>query len=102
MKSIKKHTVLIGGQKTSVSLEDVFWKGLQEVADKRGETIRSLMASIDANRQSNLSSAIRQFILKFYKDHSVRHAQRQIVPADAPLGLGEKTAEDPRPGAPNP
>jgi len=72
MKSIKKHTVLIGGQKTSVSLEDVFWKGLQEVADKRGETIRSLIASIDANRQSNLSSAIRQFILKFYKDHSVR------------------------------
>ena len=72
MKSIKKHTVLIGGQKTSVSLEDVFWKGLQEVADKRGETIRSLIATIDANRQSNLSSAIRQFILKFYKDHSVR------------------------------
>ena len=89
MKSIKKHTVLIGGQKTSVSLEDVFWKGLQEVADKRGETIRSLIASIDANRQSNLSSAIRQFILKF----------RQIVPADAALVLGEKTPEDPRPGA---
>ena len=87
MKSIKKHTVLIGGQKTSVSLEDVFWKGLQEVADKRGETIRSLITSIDANRQSNLSSAIRQFILKFYKDHSVRQraaanrASRRGAPA---------------------
>jgi len=34
--SIKKRTVVIGGQKPSVSLEDEFWNGLHYLADKRG------------------------------------------------------------------
>jgi predicted DNA-binding ribbon-helix-helix protein len=71
--SIKKRTVIIGGQKTSVTLEDVFWKGLQEIADKRGETRSHLLTTIDRKRRfANLSSAIRQSILKFYMDQFVR------------------------------
>jgi predicted DNA-binding ribbon-helix-helix protein len=67
--SVKKHTVVIGSQKTSVSLEDEFWHGLLKVADKRGKTLSELVTSIDRNRRfANQSSAIRLFILKFYKD----------------------------------
>jgi predicted DNA-binding ribbon-helix-helix protein len=43
--SVKKRTVVIGGQKTSVSLEDEFWNGLLKVADKRGKTLSELVTS---------------------------------------------------------
>jgi predicted DNA-binding ribbon-helix-helix protein len=63
------HSIIIDGHKTSVSLEEVYWKGLREVAEERGETLTHLIASIDRNRQNaNLSSAIRHFVLAFYRD----------------------------------
>lgn len=76
MKSlIKRRTVAVGRLKTSVSLEDEFWKSLREVADKRGETLSHLVATIDRSRQfANLSSAIRLFILEFYKDQFARQS----------------------------
>jgi predicted DNA-binding ribbon-helix-helix protein len=50
-----------------VSLEEVYWKGLREIAEERGETLPHLIASIDTNRQdANLSSTIRHFVLGFY------------------------------------
>jgi predicted DNA-binding ribbon-helix-helix protein len=76
MKSlIKRRTVAVGRLKTSVSLEDEFWKSLREVADKRGETLSHLVATIDRSRRfDNLSSAIRLFILEFYKDQAGNRA----------------------------
>jgi predicted DNA-binding ribbon-helix-helix protein len=54
--------------KTSVSLEQVYWKGLREIAEERGETLTHLIAGIDTDRQNeNLSSAIRHFVLGFYR-----------------------------------
>jgi predicted DNA-binding ribbon-helix-helix protein len=47
----------------SVSLEEAFWKSLQEIAHERNETLSFLVSGIDANRENaNLSSAIRVFI----------------------------------------
>jgi predicted DNA-binding ribbon-helix-helix protein len=64
-----KRSVVIGGHKTSVSLEDAFWKGLREIARRRDLTISELVGTIDANRtQGNLSSAIRLFVLEEYRD----------------------------------
>jgi predicted DNA-binding ribbon-helix-helix protein len=65
MKSlIIKRSIVVDGHKTSVSLEDAFWKSLRQIAAMRGETLSHLIASIDANRQfANLSSAIRLFVL---------------------------------------
>ena len=63
------HSIIIDGHKTTVSLEEVYWKGLREIAEERGETLPHLIASIDTNRQNaNLSSAIRHFVLGFYSD----------------------------------
>ena len=57
----------IAGHKTTVSLEDAFWKNLQEIAEGRDETLDG--SDIDAERKfSNLSSAIRLFVLGFYCD----------------------------------
>jgi predicted DNA-binding ribbon-helix-helix protein len=69
MKSlIVKHSVIIRGHKTSVSLEKAFWTALKEIADQRGITMTFLVSSIDAERKhANLSSAIRLFVLDHYK-----------------------------------
>ena len=64
-----KHSVNIAGRNTSITLEDEFWNGLREIADSRGETVSNLIASINAERKStNLSSAVRLFVLSFYRD----------------------------------
>ena len=69
MKSpVVKRSIVIAGHKTSVSLEDAFWKGLKEIASGRDATLSELVASIDADRQhGNLSSALRLFVLDFYR-----------------------------------
>jgi|ERR1700730_4937609 predicted DNA-binding ribbon-helix-helix protein len=70
MKSlIVKRSVAIAGHKTSVSLEEAFWKSLKEIAKRQGVTLSALLAAIDSDRHyGNLSSAIRLFVLNFYRD----------------------------------
>jgi predicted DNA-binding ribbon-helix-helix protein len=69
MKSaVVKRSVVIAGHKTSVSLEDAFWNALKEIARARHMTLSALVAEIDAQRQlGNLSSALRLFVLDFYR-----------------------------------
>jgi predicted DNA-binding ribbon-helix-helix protein len=70
MKStVIKRSIVVAGRKTSVSLEDGFWNALKEIAGGRDATLSDLVAIIDADRQhANLSSAIRLFVLGFYRD----------------------------------
>ena len=67
MKSfIVKRSVIVGGQRTSVSLEDPFWSSIREIAQAQGTTVSKLIANIDNTReQNNLSSAIRVFVLNY-------------------------------------
>ncbi len=65
----RKRSVVLGNNRTSVSLEDEFWGSLRTIARGRGETLSSLLIKIDAGRKSaNLSSAIRLFVLRYYRD----------------------------------
>ena len=62
-----KRSVLIAGHATSISLEPVFWKALEEVARERERPLNALVAEIDAERLNaprppNLTSAIRQWL----------------------------------------
>jgi predicted DNA-binding ribbon-helix-helix protein len=70
MKSlVLKRSVVVAGHKTSVSLEDAFWKPLREISIRRDMTLLALLAAIDAERQhGNLSSSIRLFVLDFYRE----------------------------------
>ena len=62
---IAKHSLVIAGHRTSISLEDAFWKGLKAIAAADQRPLANLVAQIDATRgEANLSSAIRVFVLE--------------------------------------
>jgi predicted DNA-binding ribbon-helix-helix protein len=69
MKSpVVKRSIVIAGHKTSVSLEDAFWKALKDIAVARHTTLSDLVGAIDSSRRhGNLSSAIRLFVLDYYQ-----------------------------------
>lgn len=60
---MRKHSVLLDGHQTSVSLEDAFWDQLKSIAGIRGVSLNRLIADIDHARTTNLSSALRVFVL---------------------------------------
>jgi len=67
-----KRSIVIAGHKTSVSIEDAFWSALKEIAQARRQSVAELIAAIDGARQTgkhagNLSSAIRLFVLDYYR-----------------------------------
>ena len=92
MKSpVIKRSIVIAGHKTSVSLEDAFWKGLKDIAGTRDMTLSELVAAIDSDRRhGNLSSAIRLFVLDHYRnqqsseDRSARGSTRELIASRAP------------------
>lgn len=62
-RDMRKRSVTIAGHRTSVSVEDEFWKELLAIAERGGKSINGLIAEIDAARDRNLSSAIRLRVL---------------------------------------
>ena len=71
--SVVKRSIVIGGHKTSVTLEDAFWSGLKEIAHAQDTTLSELVAKIDeTRRQGNLSSAIRLFVLEHTRNKKKR------------------------------
>jgi predicted DNA-binding ribbon-helix-helix protein len=77
MKStIIKRSVIVNGHRTSVSVEDAFWTELKSIARYKEMSLADLITSIDRDRQaSNLSSALRVFVLKHH------HRSNAITPA---------------------
>ena len=69
MKSVViKRSILINGRKTSVSLENEFWDGLHEIADREMIAHSTLVEQIDQERDNiNLSSAIRVFVFNHFR-----------------------------------
>ena len=81
--SVVKRSIVIDGHKTSVSLEDPFWTDLKKIAHTRQVTLSELVTKIDGTReQSNLSSAIRLFVL-----HHFREDKRTDVAKAHPSGV---------------
>jgi predicted DNA-binding ribbon-helix-helix protein len=69
---VLKRNVRIDGHLTSVHLEDAFWDAFKEIAATQGTTTGRLIATIDHERHkrqhTNLSSAIRLFVLDYYRN----------------------------------
>ncbi len=84
MKSpVVKRSIVIAGHKTSVSLEDAFWKGLKEIAGGRDVTLSDLVSTIDSERRhGNLSSAIRLFVLDYYRSQIPGHQSEPAMPRE--------------------
>ena len=68
----KKHSLTLKGHRTSVSLEDEFWRAFQEIAKEKKRPLNDLAAEIDEQRGLNtgLASAIRLFVLAHYQNKS--------------------------------
>jgi predicted DNA-binding ribbon-helix-helix protein len=65
---IAKHSLVIAGHRTSISLEEPFWNELKKLAAERALPLAALVAEIDGTRGSaNLSSAIRVAILEWMR-----------------------------------
>ncbi len=64
-----KHSLTLSGHRTSVSLEEEFWKAFRNIAAERGQPINALAAEIDRERglEMGLASAIRLFVLRDYQ-----------------------------------
>lgn len=65
-----KHSLTLRGHRTSVSLEDEFWKAFRAIAAEKGRPINDLAAEIDEARgtEAGLASAIRLYVLAYYQD----------------------------------
>ena len=77
-----KRSIVVGGHKTSVSLEDDFWAALREIALRDRTTLSGLVGSIDSQRQhGNLSSAVRLFVLQHYRQRVEETAHPDVSAA---------------------
>jgi predicted DNA-binding ribbon-helix-helix protein len=74
--AIFKRSVRVAGRKTSISLEEAFWNDLKQIAAVRNVSLTEMIGAIDAERQQgNLSSAIRIFVLEFYRNEISKFEQ---------------------------
>jgi len=54
---VVKRSLVIAGHRTSISIEDAFWRRLRRIALERGQSLNGLAAMVDASRgEANLSS----------------------------------------------
>ncbi len=65
-----KRSLTLKGHRTSVSLEDDFWRAFRDIAEEKQQPINALAADIDVARdpETGLASAIRVFVLNWYRD----------------------------------
>jgi len=64
---MKKHSVKLWGHLTSITIEDIFWDSLKEIAQKQSISLKKLIEQIDDAREGNLSSALRMYVCEYYK-----------------------------------
>ena len=67
MAIVRKRSVRVAGHPTSVSVEEPFWAELNAIATARGTSVDRLVEEIDRERDGNLSSAIRLYVLAALK-----------------------------------
>jgi len=95
--SVIKRSIVVAGHKTSVSLEDAFWRILKEIAGERDMAVSELVGKIDTERQhGNLSSAIRLFVLDSYREQILEHEKRagtRKILGDATMPLAPKQGQ---------
>lgn len=66
MTAVRKRSVTIRGHRTSFSIEQPFFEELEMIASHRSISLAALVAEVDEarDRNANLSSALRVFVLR--------------------------------------
>ncbi|HMB12855.1 MAG TPA: ribbon-helix-helix domain-containing protein [Roseovarius sp.] len=64
-----KRSLTLRGHRTSVSLEEEFWRAFREIAAEEGIAVNALAARIDEERgvETGLASAIRVHVLRHFR-----------------------------------
>jgi predicted DNA-binding ribbon-helix-helix protein len=84
---IVKRSIMIAGHRTSISLEDAFWKGLKEIAAKHNVSVQNVVAAVHGGRhRGNLSSTLRLFVLEYYRTDNCGMNKRHGESADRSAG----------------
>jgi predicted DNA-binding ribbon-helix-helix protein len=78
----RKRSVVVDGERTSVSLEDPFWQALKRIASVTNMTPSALLSAINADcGGANLSSAARVYVLQYYQAQANQRGPQEISPA---------------------
>jgi predicted DNA-binding ribbon-helix-helix protein len=78
--TVTKRSIYPNRHNTSVTLEDAFWESLKDIAHRRCRSVSDLIGEIDAKpRQGNLASALRLYVLRFYRSQLPDDADREGV-----------------------
>jgi predicted DNA-binding ribbon-helix-helix protein len=83
MKShLVKRSVVVAGRRVTLDLEDAYWEGLKEMAAWRDMSLPDLIASIGGESSEDIASAIRLFVLNFYRHQlfAADHLLRSVAP----------------------
>jgi predicted DNA-binding ribbon-helix-helix protein len=83
--AMKKRSVVLAGHRTSVSLENAFWDALKTIAGSRNATVNQLVTEIDKQRNGNLSSAIRVYVLRTLQTDLINAQNSSISSTTEPL-----------------
>lgn len=80
----KKRSFSISGHKTSISIEEPFWLALRDIARDEKVSLAALVGRIDKQRQqTNLSSAIRVYILTHFRQLALQSGAMTPMAGDA-------------------
>ena len=64
----RKRSIIIKKRRTSVSLEDIFWRSLNAIVRTRNITIGDFVEEVSRQHETlNLSSALRVAVLEYYQ-----------------------------------
>ena len=75
-----RRNAVVGRHRTSVCLEEAFWKTLHEIAAARNIALSNLLPTIDSRRHhDNLTSAIRVFQTLSKSTHNSNRSHRLMV-----------------------
>jgi predicted DNA-binding ribbon-helix-helix protein len=64
-----KRSVVVSGHRTSVSLETPFWEVLTQIATDQNISFNKLITEVDRQRDGNLSSALRIYVLRSLQEY---------------------------------
>ncbi|HKS89859.1 MAG TPA: ribbon-helix-helix domain-containing protein [Stellaceae bacterium] len=77
--SLVMRNVVVAGLRTSVRLEPLMWDALREIAAREGMSVHALVTRISRQAlASGLTSAIRVYIVEYYRSWLERAAARQV------------------------
>jgi predicted DNA-binding ribbon-helix-helix protein len=84
---MRKRSVTINGHRTSISLEDAFWRELKSISVARRTSVQMLVEEINSHRGLvNLSSTLRVFVLtELLKRPQLSHSERESAAENHPI-----------------